>query len=532
MIYLPELPEDPGCYLFSNAAGEIIYIGKAKNLKKRVSSYFQGGEHDQKTEALLQRVVSVDFIITETEVEALILENTLIKKHQPKYNINLKDAKNYAFIQITDDEFPRIGIARSPHDFVVGSRKSSIFKEVQGNGTFFGPFVSAKERDYLLSVVKKTFYLRSCRRMPKRACLRYHIGSCSAPCIGKIKREEYLKDVRRAESVLRGKTDELIRALHAEMLEKSAKQEFERAMELREQIAAVEHLAERQKMKRQKRYNEDIINYVLSDRKVYLMIFNVYKGTLEGKQEFIFDEDDDFLEEFLVQYYSEHEPPSELILPKGVNDALIDFLSRRKERKVRITFPKRGDKKKLLDLVGKNVEIGFFGDRLKLKELEKALRLPEPPEIIECFDISHLSGTSMVGSMVQFRNGKPDKRNYRKFKIRTVDWIDDFAAIAEVVRRRYSRLLREGGEFPDLIIIDGGKGQLSSALEELEKLGIKIPLVAIAKREEEIYVPKVSSPLLLNKGDKASLFIQEIRDEAHRFAIAYNRLLRKKKVVS
>jgi len=515
MIYLPELPEDPGCYLFSNAAGEIIYIGKAKNLKKRITSYFQRGEHDQKTEALLQRVASVDFIITETEVEALILENTLIKKHQPKYNINLKDAKNYAFIQITVDEFPRIGIAR----------------RVEGNGTFFGPFVSAKERDYLLSVVKKTFYLRSCRRLPKRPCLRYHIGSCSAPCIGKIKREDYLKEVRRAESVLRGKTDELIRSLHDEMLKKSANQEFERAMELREQIAAVEHLAERQKMKRQKRYNEDIINYVISDGKVYLMLFNVYKGTLEGKQEFVFDEDDDFIEEFLVQYYSEHEPPSELILPKGVNDALIAFLSRRKERKVRITIPRRGDKKKLLDLVGKNVEIGFFGDRLKLKELEKALMLPEPPEIIECFDISHLSGTSMVGSMVQFRNGKPDKRNYRKFKIRSVDWIDDFAAIAEVVRRRYSRLLREGGEFPDLIIIDGGKGQLSSALEELEKLGIKIPLIAIAKREEEIYVPRVSSPLLLKKGDKTSLFIQEIRDEAHRFAIAYNRLLRKKKVV-
>lgn len=515
MINIDMLPENPGCYLFSNDVGEIIYIGKAKNLKKRVSSYFQRGEHDRKTEALLQRIASVDFIITENEVEALILENTLIKKHQPRYNIDLKDSKTYAFIQITTDEFPKIGIARRD----------------QVEGRLFGPFVSAKERDYVLSIVKKTFRLRSCQRMPKRPCLRYHIGSCSAPCIGKIGKEEYLEDVKRAESVLEGKTDGLIQTLNAEMSKLSANQEFEDAMKIRDQITAVERLNERQMMKREKKYDEDIINYVIVEGRVYLMLFHVYKGTLEGKQEFIFDESDDFLEEFLVQYYSDQEPPSELILPDHVNDALIDYLSLKKGRKVKITVPKKGDKKRLLDLVGTNIEIRFFGDRLKIKDLERVLMLPKPPGIIECFDISHLSGRSMVGSMVQFRDGRPDKKNYRRFRIRTVDRIDDFAAIAEVVQRRYSRLLKENGEFPDLIIIDGGKGQLSSVFGEIEKLGLKIPLIAIAKREEEVYLHGLRSPLPINKDDKALLFIREIRDEAHRFAIAYNRMLRTKKVI-
>jgi excinuclease ABC subunit C len=515
MIDIDMLPENPGCYLFSNDAGEIIYIGKAKNLKKRLSSYFRQGEHDQKTEALMQRVRSVDFIITKTEVEALILENTLIKKYQPKYNISLKDSKDYAFIQITSDEFPRIGITRTDH----------------AKGRLFGPFVSAKERDYVLSVIKTIFHLRSCQKMPKRPCLRYHIGSCSAPCIGRIDKDEYLKDVKMAGLVLEGKIDELIQNLRSEMLNISARLEFERAIKIRDQITAVERLKERQMMKREKKYDEDIINYVVSDGRVYLMLFHVYKGTLEEKQEFIFGEDDDFLDEFLVQYYSDHEPPSELILPDRINDAVINFLSLRRERRVKITVPKKGDKKRLLDLVGTNIEIRFFGNRLKIKSLERVLMLPRPPKVIECFDISHLSGRFMVGSMVQFRDGRPDKKNYRRFKIRTVDRIDDFAAIAEVVFRRYSRLLKENGRFPDLIIIDGGKGQLSSAFGELKKLGLNIPLIAIAKREEEVYLHGRRLPLQINKDDKALLFIREIRDEAHRFAIEYNRMLRTKKVI-
>jgi excinuclease ABC subunit C len=260
------------------------------------------------------------------------------------------------------------------------------------------------------------------------------------------------------------------------------------------------------------------------------MLFSVFKGTLGEKQEFVFDWKDGAVEEFLVQYYSENEPPSELILPEPPDDAIGEFLSGQKGKKVRITIPMRGEKKNLLDLVARNIDTVFFGGERKVSSLQKRIGLPEPPEVIECFDISHLAGTAMVGSMVQFRYGRPDKRHYRRYKIKTVEGIDDFAAIREVVTRRYRRILEEGGDLPDLVIIDGGKGQLSSAVEALNGLGVKIPIISIAKREEELFIPGLSQPLPVKKQDTASLFVQEIRDEAHRFAITYNRLLRQKKI--
>jgi excinuclease ABC subunit C len=515
MIATDTLPEEPGCYLFLDEKGTILYIGKAKNLKKRVSSYFSGRDHDAKTAKLVQVIDSVDFIVTETEVEAFILENTLIKRHQPKFNIDLKDSKNYAYIHLSDESFPRIGIAR----------------RARGRGTFFGPFVSARERDYVLALVKKTFRLRSCRKLPKRACLRYHMGTCSAPCIGGISEDAYGDLVGRAGEVLKGRASDLLASLRQEMEDSSARQEFEKAIELRDQIAAVEHLSRRQNVVRPKALDEDVINYIVQDGTVYLMLFHVDRGTLADKQEFTFEGGADSIEEFLVQYYSENMPPSEIILPESPGEAIGGFLSERKGKRVRITVPQRGAKKNLLDLVAKNIEISFFGDRLKLEALKRAVGLPELPHIIECFDISHLAGSAMVGSMVQFREGRPDKQHYRRFRIKTVEGIDDFAAIAEVVRRRYVRLQAEDGEYPDLIIIDGGKGQLSAAQKALEGLGVKIPIISIAKREEEIYVPGFSLPLPPSRKQKASLFIQEIRDEAHRFAIAYNRLLRKKEVI-
>jgi len=251
-------------------------------------------------------------------------------------------------------------------------------------------------------------------------------------------------------------------------------------------------------------------------------------GTLLGKEEFIFAHNENFLEEFIVQYYSENEPAEELIVEEALDESLADFLAHVKGKKVRVTVPKQGEKRELLDLARKNLEISFFGDRKKLEVLQEALRLPRLPQIIECFDISHLSGTAMVGSMVQFRGGRPDKSNYRRFKIRSVEGIDDLASIAEVVRRRYIRQKEEMRELPDLIIIDGGTGQLAAAWQEMQELRLRIPVVSIAKEKEEIYRPGLKTPLPLERDDKASLFVQEIRDEAHRFAISYNRLLRKK----
>jgi len=310
----------------------------------------------------------------------------------------------------------------------------------------------------------------------------------------------------------------------------SARQEFERAMQMRDEIRALQHLQERQQVERSRSYDQDVISYQVEGSSVYLMLFRVYRGTLEGKEEYVFSNSDSFLEEFLVQYYSEREPPEELILEQPLELSLVDFLAHQKGKKVKATVPRQGEKKMLLDLARKNLEAGFFGDREKLSALQEALRLNKSPQVIECFDISHLAGTFSVGSMVQFRGGRPDKSNYRRFKIKSVSGIDDFASLAETVRRRYSRLKEERQDMPDLIVIDGGKGQLSAALSELQALRLKIPIVSLAKREEEVYMPGLDGPLDIKKEEKASLYLQEIRDEAHRFALAYNRLLRKKAI--
>jgi excinuclease ABC subunit C len=518
MFEVESLPSNPGCYLFRDKQQEIIYVGKAKNIRKRVASYFQHKSLDSKTQVLVQSIDSIDYIVTDSEVEAFLLENTLIKRHQPKYNINLKDAKSYAYIQVTDEEFPRLIIARGRPNVAPGR--------------LYGPFVSGQERDYVLQFLNRTLALRTCRRLPKRPCLRYHIHVCDAPCVGYISKDDYAMKIRKAQLILSGKATELLSEMAQEMREYSRRLDFEKALLLRNQMEAVSHLQEHQNMQRQISYNEDVLNYLVRNNSVYLMLFNVYKGTLSQKNEFVFDYNQDFLEEFIVQYYSDNPVPLEIIVPDRMTDAVRSFLEEKRQKKVTVLVPRKGSKKQLLDLVLKNIEITFFGDLNKVEELKTRLQLQDAPLIIECFDISHLSGTSTVGSMVQFRNGKPDKSNYRRFRIRTVEGIDDVAAIGEVVRRRYSRLKQENIEMPHLIVVDGGRGQLNAAVAELEKLGLKIPVIAIAKRFEEIYVPVKLFPLRMDHKEKALQFIQEVRDEAHRFAITYNRLLRKKELVS
>ncbi|HMA04540.1 MAG TPA: excinuclease ABC subunit UvrC, partial [Methanomicrobiales archaeon] len=473
-----QIPSSPGCYLFRDEKGTILYIGKAKDLKKRVSSYFQRSSPDSRIRAMVAKVDSVDFMVTDNEVEALVLENNLIKRHQPRYNIDLRDAKTYAYIMLTKEEFPRILMARRP----------------SGDGSYFGPFVSARERDHVLRAVKRAFGLRTCRRLPKRACLRHHMGSCSAPCVAGITPEEYGLRVKRVESILRGGSAELLTDLRREMADRSREQDFEGAMAIRDQIGAVEHLATRQKVERRRDHDEDIINYLETEEKVYLMLFSVERGTLAEKEEFIFDASPDFMEEFLVQYYSDNPPPKELILPNAVSLPVVNFLALRRGNRVIVSVPVKGEKMQLLDLVRKNLEQTFFGEKLRLEALGEALHLPGPLSAIECFDISHLSGTSTVGSMVRFVDGRPEKKGYRRFRIRTVGGVDDPAAISEVVRRRYSRVVREGQKLPDLVIIDGGKGQLAAARAALAGVHVDVPLISIAKREEEVYAPGFSFP--------------------------------------
>jgi excinuclease ABC subunit C len=511
---LNNLPDNPGCYLFKDKTGKVIYVGKAKCLSKRVKSYFQKRDLDSKTQALVRNIADVEFFVTDNEVEALVLENNLIKKFKPRYNIDLKDSKRYAYIQITEEDYPRLIIAR----------------QTGGPGKFYGPFVSGSSRDHLLEALIKIFQIRTCRKMPKKECIRYSIGLCSAPCIEKISSREYLDRVKACDLILRGNTQALVKILFAKMKEASARKDFEKALQIKKQIEAVKDLSEKQKVERIKRYDEDIINYVVNDGRVYLTLFNSNKGVLENKQDFEFEYSPEFLGEFISRYYSENKIPQEIILPTPLDEGLSEYLNRLSGNKIKITVPSTGEKKELLEMVMKNIEVVLFGDSDKIKDLKEKINLQNSPKIIECFDISHLSGTSTVASMVQFRNGRPDKSNYRRFKIKSVEGVDDYASIKEVIRRRYSKLKSQSLELPDLIIVDGGKGQLSSAIEELTLLDVRVPILSIAKREEEIFMPNNENPLVLDKKSKALRFVQEIRDEAHRFAIGYNRLLRKKEI--
>lgn len=516
MIDSASLPHAPGCYLFSDAAGTIIYVGKAKDIKKRVMSYFSKKDHDKKTQSLVAAIAAVDVMVTNTETEAFLLENNLIKRHQPRYNIDLKDAKRFAYIELTREVFPRIGVARRTR---------------RDDALYFGPFVSAAARDEIIRVLKRVFLLRSCKRLPKRACLRHHMHTCSAPCTGQITEEKYQEASMKAATVLKGKTQELIGSLRTEMAEASARQDYEQALVLRNQIEALGRLAERQFVERPRKTDQDIAGYTVCGDTVYLLVFTIEKGLLSDKQEYSFEYREGFLEEFLVLYYADRTPPAELLLQHDVDDALAGYLSERKGKQVRITVPKMGEKKNLLDLVETNIGHVFLKGDLKVQDLKAALGLETLPAVIECFDISHLSGTAMVGSMVQFKNGAPDKKNYRHFKIKSVDGVDDFASIAEVVTRRYRRVLAEGIPPPDLVVIDGGRGQLAAAMAALQECGCTVPVIALAKREEEVYVPGETLPRRLDRKSMALRFLQEVRDEAHRFAISYNRLLRKKKLV-
>jgi len=522
MINLENIPSNAGCYIYKDASGKVIYVGKAKNLKKRVSSYFLKKDHDNKTSALVTNISSVDFIITSNELEALILENTLIKKHMPKYNIDLKSGQRYAYIQLTKETFPRLLTLRE--------------KPSGKDENVFGPFVSGQNRVETIRFLNKQFKLRTCKRLPKKACVRYHIGYCSAPCVNNISKEEYSKVMATVKKILSGKSQEHLPELKKEMESYSKSQDFEKALSLRDQILAIEYLAEKQNMERQVNFDQDVINYDIRENVAYILLFNIDKGLLVNKKEFSFDVslvDISVLDDFLIKYYSSNPKviPKEIIVSEKVSKTTVDFLKSLSQKNIIVTIPKIGEKKQLLDLCFKNIEITFFRNISKVEALKEKLKLNKVPHVIECFDISHLSGTLTVGSMVSFRDGAPDKSNYRKFRIKTLDKdkIDDFKAIGEVVRRRYSN---PSMPLPDLIVIDGGKGQLSSAVAVLKDLAVqdKVSIISLAKRDEEIYRPDNLFPLKLSKKDIALLLLEEIRDEAHRFAITYNKLLRTKEI--
>jgi len=497
-----KIPESPGCYLYKSKEGEVLYVGKAKNLRKRVASYFTKKDLDPKTTILVGHIYEIDYFATKNEVEALILENNLIKKHYPKYNIDLKDSRRYAYLRLADgEEIPYIEVARTREE----------------KGQYFGPFVNGRYRREIVKVIER--YFKILTRKP--SLLRKK----------SIDLVEYNARLKMVVSLLKGKVKELISELEGKMSEASVKKNYEYAMTLRNQIDALESMKERQHMELRRNYDADIISYVRSGDSVYLMLFNIYKGVLENKQEFEFSFSDNLLEEFLVRYYSSHPVPGEIIIPEKMDSSMDEYLCRVRGKKVILNFPSRGVKLELLKLAEKNIKMALEGNMSRVFDLQKILGLEIVPNRIECFDISHLRGKNTVASMVKFVDGNSVKSQYRKFKIQADTGGDDILAMKEVVRRRYGGSLRETMTMPDLIVIDGGRAQLNAALGELSKLGLKIPVISLAKRLEEIYLPERKETLLVSHKRIGLQLLQAMRDEAHRFAISYNRRLRSRGIV-
>ena len=509
-----KIPKKTGCYLFKDKKNNIIYVGKAKNLRSRVRSYFNNSAKRIKTKKLVEKIDDIDYMITPSEVEALLLEQNLIKKHKPRYNVLLKDSKKYPYLVLTKEDFPRLIVTR---------RKNL-------KGEYFGPYTVNDLRNNIVRLLRKRFFIRTCRTFPKRPCLRYQIEICQAPCVGKVSKKEYKKNISKVRDFLKkGDTSIIIQKLKNEMKKYSDNKKYEKAKTKKEQIDAIKEIENKQIIEQKKKSFQDVINYIEKDEKVTIMVFYVRNGILTGKDKYTIDATDNFLEEFIKTYYSEKQIPKTIIIPTELKDeSIINYLEKKAGRKVNLVKPKRGLKKGLLELAKKNITEKYKKEYKQLIQLKEKLNLKEEPDIIECFDISHNQGSQMVASMVRFKKGKPDKKNYRRFKIRTVKGIDDFRAIKEVVMRRYKRLIKEDRKLPNLILIDGGKIQLDFALKALNKLNLDIKTISIAKKEEEIFIhPKKDSININNKEPMMKLLIK-IRDEAHRFGINYHRLRRSK----
>ena len=508
MINPTLLPATAGVYLFKDNRGTIIYVGKAKNLRNRVKSYFSKNLVSSKTKLLVKNIADIDHITVDNEIEALLLENKLIKKHQPKYNIMAKDAKTFAYIKITEETYPRI----------ISTRR------VAKKGMYFGPYTDGRLRNELIRLVIQLFHISVCKP-GKRECLNYHIGLCQGTCTGKIKPEEYQKSIDAAISFLKGNYKESTKKLQREMKTASELQRYERALELRKQIESVELLKTKQKVDLIKSFDQNIIALKRFADIVKIIVFKINKGVISGKKEYSFPYEEDILQSFTKMYYSQYTLPKEILLSERIwhdedeKKVLELYFERLRAGSVRMLVPLKGEKKALVTLAVKN--IGKTEE--SLLELQKKLTLPYIPRVIECFDISNLGQQFVVAGMVQWIDARPNKNGYRRFEMKSVVGQDDFASMKEVIRRRYCRLSSEQSALPDLIILDGGRGQLNAGLAALKELDLQIPMVALAKQEEEIYVPGLQYPLKFEKQGPMMLLMRSIRDSAHRFVLSYNR---------
>ncbi len=507
-------PDAPGVYLMRDSAGKVIYVGKASSLRKRLSQYF-GKVGDPKTRVLVSQIASIEVLPTASEAEALILESNMIKGHQPKYNLTLKDSRHFSYLAITGEEFPRLLLAR---------RNSSGAFRLR-NARFFGPFVEGSKRAVSARFLRKLFRIRICGKMPKKECLQYHIGNCDAPCAGRISREDYARNAEALAQVLEGKGEarRIISSLEARMKAASDALDFERAAALRDQMAALRIFFDRQRVEMSRRSEEDFIAFRRIGGTLHVRILRSRNGVIgraESHALAIKSQEGPEIN-FCLQYYRELPNRVYADLPEAALDALNSALGTG-------AFRRPGkEKAKVLDIASQSITFGGLDP--SVIALKKALSLENDPITIEAFDISTLFGEDSVGSMSRFVNGKPDKKGYRRFMIKTVDGQDDCAMMGEVVFRRYSRLLREGAPPPDLVLIDGGAGQLHAAMQALDRSGVRLPVAALAKREEEIYLPERMRPARLPRSDAGLRLLQRCRDEAHRFAVSYQRLRRAKR---
>lgn len=531
-IRYKRLPREPGVYLMKNRDGKIIYIGKAKDLSKRVSSYFTkkhnlyGYYYDSKTARLVAEVADVEFVVTDNETEAFLLEANLIRRYRPEFNIDLKDNNRYTYLKITDEPFPRLLVTRR--------NRAGAFPGPKGR--VYGPFVRGSSKYLTVGLLRKLFKVRVCNRMPKVPCLQYFIKNCDAPCIAKVTQQKYMEGIESLRGILEGRSsvERFAQEMELEMKRASDIGDYERAKEIRDTLFRLNDLKVRQKIDRApagKDPDEEYLGIARDGKKgvAHVMAFKRSHGVISDRKKFEFDlVADNSLSTFLLQYYSSaptiphvvyvsEEPES-----KEVLELLLEKLS---GRRVRISLAQRPEKRQLMDLIMRNlamyVERGYAP---AVVELKKALALSSMPETVDCFDVSNLGTQIAVGSCVRFANGRPHKAGYRRFRIESVRVQNDFAMIGELVRRRYS----DARDIPDLVVVDGGRGQLAAAVASLRAIGLAdLPCVGLAKENEEIYLPGAPEPVSLPRSNLGLRMLQHARDEAHRFGLAYNRRLRK-----
>jgi len=542
---LQALPDSPGVYIMRDAAGQVIYVGKAVRLRERVRSYFTpSASHTPKTRDLVQHIADLETIVTASELEALLLENTLIKQHRPRYNVRLKDDKTYPYIKVTvQEEWPRVLITRQLQDD--GAR-------------YYGPYSSARSARQTVELLDRLFPYRSCDQaidgQARRPCLYYHLGRCLGPCIGTADHQAYQAAIENVCLFLEGKQERLIAGLQAQMEAAAQALEFERAAHLRDQLRAVENVIQRQRVISQALSDHDVIAFVRDDGEACVQVFFIRGGKLLGRENFILtgtrgEDDREIMTSFVEQYYTQAtHVPREILLQSEVDEAaiIVDWLEKKRGARVVLQVPRRGEKRELIELAARNATQALAEMRARwltdphqtsaaIAELQETLALDRPPLRIEGYDISDIQGQSAVGAMVVFQNGLPRRRDYRRFRIRTVTGADDYAMLREVLRRRFKRAQARGvteeeawTRLPDLILIDGGKGQLNAALEVLDEVGLSIPTLGLAKEQEEVYLRGQTEPLSLPPDSPGHYLLQRIRDEAHRFALTYHRQVRQK----